>query len=265
MKKLLFTLIILLSLPALLWAIPYRTGIFHQIYPGAGKNFYEKKDTIYLDEGEKYEANFHLFLPNVISGTREFSIDYAPDYFFTGLYFNSERYDGRGISLDWYNGDFIDYTFETEVKANMYVGTWTYINPDGELWMGDVEFVNSLNPGDSLVYSIAVEAITTNGAKNRYTHTRTIICKGEEEKTATAIMNFDNSNKLSVYPNPCRNIVNVDLKAGKQTRAILFNKSAQVVREVNLQPGGNQIDVSSLKPGVYFLKTEEEVFKLVKN
>lgn len=264
MKKLLFTLIILLSLPALLWAVPYRTGIFHKVVEWGGKNFYEKKDTLYLNAGEKYEANFYLFLPNVISGTREFSIDDVPDYFSNSLFFNSSSYIGRGIHLEWYNGDFIDYTFETTFKPNTYVGTWRYINPDGELWMGDVTFVNSLNPGDSLVYSIAVEAITTNGAKNRYTHTRTIICKGGE-KTATSIKEFDNSTKLSVYPNPCRSIVNVDLKEGKQARAILFNKSAQAVKEFYLQPGGNQIDVSSLKPGVYFLKTEKEVFKLVKN
>jgi hypothetical protein len=64
----------------------------------------------------------------------------------------------------------------------------------------------------------------------------------------------------TIYPNPVSDIINI--KSNQTTNTIeIFDALGNLLIESKIE---DQIDVSSLQPGVYFLKTENEVHKFIK-
>ncbi|MBS1657129.1 MAG: T9SS type A sorting domain-containing protein [Chitinophagales bacterium] len=77
--------------------------------------------------------------------------------------------------------------------------------------------------------------------------------------TAESNTGISNVNKevISVYPNPAKDVLNVNLDAAKKISAIeIYNVVGQKIKTVNLQQGITSITVpvSDLKKGVYFVR-----------
>lgn len=70
-----------------------------------------------------------------------------------------------------------------------------------------------------------------------------------------AIENTLLKNKFTIFPNPCRDILNVDAEA-KYTNMQIINSLGQVIKEENVisQNNKNTIDIKDLPEGVYLLK-----------
>jgi len=78
------------------------------------------------------------------------------------------------------------------------------------------------------------------------------------------------ANAMKVYPNPSTGIVNIEIpSSNKNTEATITNNSGQVVRKLNLQNQLNNLDLSDLAKGVYFVQLAgngtNEMKKLVIN
>jgi serine protease AprX len=64
----------------------------------------------------------------------------------------------------------------------------------------------------------------------------------------------ENSNKLKVYPNPVIDILNLDIPSSFGNVSVkIYNTTGQLYSTSNLSSDNNQIDLSPLKPGLYFV------------
>ncbi|WP_379969723.1 choice-of-anchor J domain-containing protein [Epilithonimonas sp. UC225_85] len=76
------------------------------------------------------------------------------------------------------------------------------------------------------------------------------------------------SNKLNIYPNPVKDILNIKSEAKTNTVNIL-SFTGQVIKTVKLENGENKVDLSSLPKGNYIVRIEEEgqfkTFKIIKD
>ncbi|MBL7895034.1 MAG: T9SS type A sorting domain-containing protein [Bacteroidia bacterium] len=79
--------------------------------------------------------------------------------------------------------------------------------------------------------------------------------------------NLDNS--LVIYPNPASNNINIQLSNSKSAKVEIINQFGQVVKTVNIESNNDNINISELSSGVYFVKTLSEnktsVKKLIKD
>jgi hypothetical protein len=78
------------------------------------------------------------------------------------------------------------------------------------------------------------------------------------------------SDNLKIYPNPSTGFVNIEMpSSAKNTGATVFNSGGQIVRTLKLQNQINNVDLSDLSKGIYFVKLagseNNEMKKLVIN
>lgn len=257
MKYLLIFLVVLLF-PDIVLGTDYRAGICWYATPfPVSRKYYEIKDTLYLNPDESYKAEFYLYLPNVVSGKRSITIDYAPDYLNNHMAFNT---GSNGFRLDWYSGFYSDAKVRTTVSDSSYNSSWEYQNSDYEFWLGDFSFTNQLKPGDSLVYTVYVNALRTNGANHHFYHTRKIVCKSAV--TTETVNHLARDFTLSVFPNPCQDLLTI--KSWDYSVVKFIDISGRVLQEFELNPGENRVDVSSFKSGIYFLNFDGKTVKIIK-
>jgi hypothetical protein len=77
----------------------------------------------------------------------------------------------------------------------------------------------------------------------------------------TIKMETKNSETSSIYPNPTRDFVNIELQEDSLVEIIDIN--GKVVKALELSAGVNNVNVSDLPNGVYNIKTKNSVSKLV--
>jgi hypothetical protein len=68
--------------------------------------------------------------------------------------------------------------------------------------------------------------------------------------------------KLAVFPNPCDD--QITISSYENISATISNISGQVIKIFQLEQGVNSLSVTDLKSGIYFLTTQKNVFKLIK-
>jgi hypothetical protein len=76
----------------------------------------------------------------------------------------------------------------------------------------------------------------------------------------TAVTESDINTRISAFPNPSSDIVNLILDSNmKNARVILYGNSGQILKEKNSM-GANQItlDVSDIPSGIYFINIIQE-------
>jgi len=70
------------------------------------------------------------------------------------------------------------------------------------------------------------------------------------------------NNNLFVFPNPCQDVLIVN--SNKQACAYFIDLSGRVLKSVKLEYGSNEIDMIDLKSGIYFVRVNNEVAKVIK-
>ncbi|MBM77207.1 MAG: hypothetical protein CL846_01875 [Crocinitomicaceae bacterium] len=80
--------------------------------------------------------------------------------------------------------------------------------------------------------------------------------------TTSNNQNTNSSNKLNIYPNPFSN--NLKLETTFPTHYEIYNRLGKLLKKGNLNAGSNKINLSSLKPDLYILKSEENSMKIIK-
>ena len=68
---------------------------------------------------------------------------------------------------------------------------------------------------------------------------------------------------MGVWPNPATDLLNIECQAAG-IEAVLYDINGRSVRSITLAEGRNMLDVSSLSAGVYVLRAQGSVFRIVK-
>lgn len=74
---------------------------------------------------------------------------------------------------------------------------------------------------------------------------------------------FEQVNRLNVYPNPSSHIINIE--CSKEEICYIYDLSGKLVYKKQLYKGSNQLDISSLTKGNYIIRLNEQTSKFVKN
>jgi len=77
----------------------------------------------------------------------------------------------------------------------------------------------------------------------------------------TSIWEID-LDRLSIYPNPCYETAIIE--SVEETEAQLFDLQGKLLQKFLLRQGRNTISLSNLTKGIYFLRTEKNSLKIVK-
>jgi len=69
---------------------------------------------------------------------------------------------------------------------------------------------------------------------------------------------------LTIYPNPASKVININYPDDYSTNAYIYNVLGTLLHETMLSKGVNAIEIQHFPAGVYFVKINTEVFKLIK-
>lgn len=120
-----------------------------------------------------------------------------------------------------------------------------------------------INKGDNFKYNT-----TSFGPKDHAGNTRIVGSKIdlgalENQNVSTlAVSDPAATAKVMVYPNPTTGIFFV--KTTVSNKAVLYDESGRKVKAFDLKIGENKVDISTFTKGIYLLKTEQGVFKIIK-
>jgi len=108
------------------------------------------------------------------------------------------------------------------------------------------------NKGDITFYA-SVNAANGNGFSSG-----DIIYKTSKKIFSSANRISDYSDALRLYPNPSEGLVNIEVSSLSTVRNLLiYNEKGQEVKRLSLSSGNQQIDLSILPKGLYFLRLQE--------
>jgi len=140
-------------------------------------------------------------------------------------------------------------------------GTWTKLTTSGAI-TNMYYNVSGLKPGVKYTYAVQARDEFSNLSQFTEITFRTPCSSSCPDTTDIDINVIDNS--ISVYPNPANDIISIT--------------SADDINEMNIRISDlcgkvwiektifdRQVDISALSPGVYFIRVNSSVFKLIKN
>jgi hypothetical protein len=155
-------------------------------------------------------------------------------------------FTGWGFAKSDDNTFFLTYndnSSETGAIYELNISTQTYtllITIDGFIQTNDIEYSNN---------SLFVTTL-----------------EGESYKVVRVDLNSlstneFNRNDMSIYPNPANEFLNI--KGFKSNNITIINSAGQIIKSIEVE--NDQINISDLKSGVYFIKTENVYSKFIKN
>jgi hypothetical protein len=71
----------------------------------------------------------------------------------------------------------------------------------------------------------------------------------------------------SIYPNPAKDIINIDGEFNSSDEVSIYNQVGQLIHQQNLIHESNQIDAGSFPDGIYIIKIKGDnnfIYKLIK-
>lgn len=127
-----------------------------------------------------------------------------------------------------YELDVQTQTYSLLVQIEGFIGTYDIVFADNSL------FVTTMEGDYNKVARINLNALSTEDLQQNY---------------------------ISIYPNPASDIINV---VGFEPNEIMtiINPNGQIIKSIKLE--NNKINISDLKPGVYFLKSENIYNRFIK-
>ena len=64
--------------------------------------------------------------------------------------------------------------------------------------------------------------------------------------------------EIEIYPNPTSGILNIGIPGNRSSELMLYNSNGQEIMKMHLNQSHNNIDVSDLKSGLYFVRILSE-------
>ncbi|NOT36543.1 MAG: T9SS type A sorting domain-containing protein [Saprospiraceae bacterium] len=80
----------------------------------------------------------------------------------------------------------------------------------------------------------------------------------------TGIQEYEKISTLNCFPNPVHDFLYVISSNSNVSKLPIFNSLGKVIRSIELIEGKSRIDVSDLRPGIYFITSEQGTTKFLK-
>lgn len=79
------------------------------------------------------------------------------------------------------------------------------------------------------------------------------------QETNDAILSFEEGEmeSLNIYPNPVEDFLVINNIFDRPQKIEIYSITGRILKSINLDSANNEVDVSSLNPGVYILKTDD--------
>jgi len=178
----------------------------------------------------------------------------------------------KGGSTSFYIGDLDDVTGEITNKSLLGVEAKSLVVEQNGTIQYDAEldklFVSKVVNGVSTAYQINAETNTVEET-TEMTENADIFIPQQTNRDAARLHTL--ANNINVYPNPTQDVISIESDADLLVDGIvLTDATGQVLRNISVQSGlvTNQIDISNVAQGIYYLKVksgvEVHVEKIVK-
>ncbi len=204
------------------------------------KNFiYYELSTATIVDREPASNEWDLVFTNYVD-------EVAPDYYYgvTGVLINNETNVYRSSTLPVEDATYLGGDFSSIISTIGY--DWKSFNM--ETFTYDI--------ADSLCYFIQTQAgdvwklVFTgfNGSSDGKMYF-------SKEKIETASITTFEEIKITCYPNPAKEIVNISTIGQNLNQVELYNSNGQrLVSKINLETTSSQLDISDYSNGIYFLR-----------
>jgi hypothetical protein len=162
--------------------------------------------------------------------------------------FTAEKINTDKVKLQW--------TGTNEINTSAFI---VQRSTNGSVY-DDVGSIASAGSGDNHYSFINA---TTGTQQNYFYRLKIVDQDGKFQYSNIVHLNFSGTReKLSVFPNPANDMITIN--SSRALPAHISNMSGVVVKSINLINGSQILNVKNLVPGVYFIRTTEEVIKFLK-
>ena len=186
--------------------------------------------------------------------------DAEGNFYLCGTFFGSNTFDGIQVNC------FVNFSYSFFVSKFDSSGTCQFIKNSDSVThqptrgfnriafseQGDLYFA-----GEFRGFTTAIDSFTFT---DNYNSINSFISKINRTTLSNASFAFNN---LILYPNPTRDVLFINNVVSSNEVVTVFDMTGRVVKNVFLN-AQNQIDVSELKSGVYFLSLNKERYKFIK-
>jgi PKD repeat protein len=133
--------------------------------------------------------------------------------------------------------------------------TYAITNADGDFSFSDLPI------GTYSVYPEAINYITTpfntlnvTTAQSHVSAVDFVQTSDEiKPKTTTGITKVTAKDGLKIYPNPAKNLINIENQNGLFNQVKIMNAVGQLIKDISLKNGTNKVDISEMNAGIYYL------------
>ena len=129
-------------------------------------------------------------------------------------------------------------------------------------WSGEVAWAQAtypLNPGThELRWEYTKDVSVSSGSDCAWIDNVVLPASTVITNVATVV-----ESNVAVYPNPANDVLNIQL-GENQSDMVIYNSVGQVVRRYDNVSGDMQINIADLNAGIYFVKTNNGVTKMIK-
>jgi hypothetical protein len=198
---------------------------------------------------------YYAFLPSV-SGT----LDIATKIGSAKKAFILEITDACWTSLSTTSGDLAKLTNSYSNGTNFTTTPAYFTTPSvydtyhltTGTWDGSTNFQES----GANAYPVMSFAVTANKTYVVGVFGSKFMLRGVNLSIPTRIVDNETPEEMKIFPNPAKG--NVYLKTNELTSVSIYNSSGILVKQQKASPSLNNIDVSGLNPGVYYVKAAND-------
>ena len=140
---------------------------------------------------------------------------------------------------------------------------WTYLSTIALQANGSVGYVQPIGSA-AVPGQIITASNVTNFGTGAFLLAASELTRFDGLRTAVFRVTKDSKN-IFVYPNPSSGSFTVENKQNSSTVIELFELTGKLLKKVNSKGLKTKIDISTFSPGVYVLKVDNQIVKVVKN
>ena len=168
---------------------------------------------------------------------------------------------------------FINVTVETEGMVSFYYKVSSESNWDKLFFKIDGEAKNEWS--GEIGWTLASYALTPGTHELRWEYTKdTSVSSGDDcawidnvifpaSTIITDVYEVVEKQEVTAYPNPANDVLNIELGEA-QSDVMIYNSLGQMVKRIEMASGNVTINIEDLNDGVYFVKANGNVVKVVK-
>ena len=245
-------------------------GALYQLFYAAYYGNYVLSDAYYISVGQSMDGfetgNFSAFDWHSVSPIYAWEVTTQNPYEGNYCAKSCAIQDGETTSL------FITVVVGTESEISFYYKVSSETNYDKLHFL--IDGVEKNNWSGDISWTQASYTLTPGLHELRWEYTKDVSLASGSDcawidnvvfPAATVITNVGTvvEQKVAVYPNPMNDVLNIQL-GDNQSDVVIYNSLGQMVRRYDAVSGDMQINVAELQSGMYFVKINGDVTKIVK-